>query len=231
MKKKMWFPVLALVLNTMPLVAEELNYNLYQIQASASGDIDNDLMVVTLKALHQADNAQKASAQVNEDMQWALKLLGKDKAVTMKTEGYSTQPQYRSNKIRGWAVSQQLRLESSDFDVLSKRVGELQERLNVLSMRFTVKPKTRSAFEDSLMIEALAAYRQRAETVARAMEAKGYDVVSTNINTQGSYSPHLRQQSRSAISSFSEESVSAPAVESGETTVTVNVNGQVQLKL
>jgi len=214
------------------LIAEELNYNLYQLHASANEDIANDLMVVTLKSLHQADSAQQASEQVNKDMQWALSELSKDARVSAKTEGYRTYPQYRNEKIRAWTVAQNLRLESDDFEWLTDKIAKLQERLNVQSMSFGVKPETRTILENKLMTEVLAAYRQRADIVVNAMQAKGYKIVNTSINTQGSYSPQFAQRSQGKslqISALS-ESHTQPAVESGETKITVNVNGQVQLE-
>lgn len=205
--------------------AEELNYNLYSLQASVSGDIANDLMIVNLVATHQSARAEEASAAVNRDMTWALGHIDIDR-VSTRTDGYNTSPQYRNDKITHWTVTQNLRLESEDFEFLTDLVTELQSRLQVRSMSFAVKPETREAMENALIAEVLDAYRQRAQIVADSMQADAYEMVNTHINTQSSYSPVYSRAQASRLSSYADESV---AVEAGESKLTVSVSGEIQL--
>lgn len=207
-------------------VAEDLNYNLYHLQASASREIENDLMVVTMMTTHQAETAQRASDEVNDYMDWALSQLEDKSEIDARTEQYNTWPQYRSEKIVGWNVSQTLRMESSDFEALTDLVGEFQTRLQVQSMSFAVKTETREAAENELISEALEAYRARADIVSESMQAESYDLVTSNINTQNYNSPVY---SRARTESFSSDARAAPAVEAGESKVTVTVSGQIQL--
>lgn len=220
--------VIALILAFSPTVvsAEDLNYNLYHLQASASREIANDLMVATLITNHQAATAESASNEVNQDMEWALEQLEGESEIVASTERYNSWPQYRSEKIVGWNVSQTLRIESVDFEVLTDLIGELQTRMQVQSMSFTVKTETREAAENELIAEALDAYRARAMIVSKSMNAESYDVVTSNINTQNYNSPYYARAESASMSSVAR---AAPAVESGESKVTVTVNGQIQL--
>jgi predicted secreted protein len=45
---------------SLPAYADDINYNLYQLSASAEDEIDNDVMKVTLLATHQASQASEA---------------------------------------------------------------------------------------------------------------------------------------------------------------------------
>ena len=212
---------------TLPAIShsEVLNYNLYSLQAAVSRSVENDLMVVSLVATHQAATAAEAGNLVNTDMEWVLAEVEREQAVTARTERYTTSPQYRNQTIVGWTVSQSLHLETDDFEQLTDLVGVLQERVNVQSMQFSVKPETRKTVENQLIEEALAAYRERADIVAKSMKASSYDMVNTSLNTQGAYTPiYARAQSSKLVSS-----VAAPAVEAGESNVSVTVGGQIQL--
>ena len=132
---------------TLPAIghSEVLNYNLYSLQAAVSRSVENDLMVVSLVATHQAATAAEAGNLVNTDMEWVLAEVEREQAVTARTERYTTSPQYRNQTIVGWTVSQSLHLETDDFEQLTDLVGVLQERVNVQSMQFSVKPETRKA--------------------------------------------------------------------------------------
>ena len=207
-------------------MAEELNYNLYSLQAAVSKDVENDLMIVSLVTTHQAATASEAANQVNADMEWALEEVEDESEIIARTEQYNTYPQYRSEKIVSWTVSQSLRLETDDFEQLTDLIGELQERLNVQQMQFAVKPETRASVENQLIEEALEAYRQRADIVAKSMGADSYDIVNTNLNTQGAYTPVYSRAQTSKLEVFSAD---APSVEAGESNISVTVNGQIQL--
>ena len=206
--------------------ADELNYNLYSLQSSVSDDIANDLMVVNLVATHQSAKAEEASTAVNRDMSWALNNIDKGK-VSTRTDGYTTSPEYKNSKITRWTVTQSLRLESEDFEFLTDLVTELQGRLQVRSMTFGVKPETRAAFENDLISKVLESYRQRAQIIADSMQASGYDMVGTHINTQNTYSPVYSRAQSSRFESFASSDI---AVESGESKVTVTVSGEIQLQ-
>ena len=206
--------------------AEELNYNLYSLQAEVSRDVANDLMIVSLVTTHQAATASEAANQVNADMEWALDIAEAESEIITRTEQYNTYPQYRSEKIVGWTVSQSLRLETDDFETLTDLIGELQERLNVQSMQFAVKRETRAEVENQLIEEVLEAYRRRADIVAKSMGADSYDMVDTNINTQNGYVTVSARHRTDSFNSLQEAPVS---VEAGESNISVTVNGQIQL--
>ena len=207
--------------------ADELNYNLYRFTAEARQVVENDLMKVALSASRESNRAAEAADAVNQQMQWALGLAKKKKALTVSTGQYHTSPVYKNGKITAWRASQQLLIETEKFDVLTDLLGELQQRLKLDSMQFTPTPQTRDRAEDQLVIKALEQFKARAKTVAKTMNASNYDIVNLGINT-GGYQPPMPQMRMKTFAL--EQSVADPSVEGGASTLTVSVTGEIQLR-
>src|SRR3546814_6776561 len=73
-----------------------------------------------------------------------------------------------SDLITGWRERSELRLESSDFAALSKLTGELLTDLKMGGMDFAIATPTRKASEDTLLKEAVSAFKARAQQIGRA---------------------------------------------------------------
>jgi predicted secreted protein len=206
--------------------ANELNYNVISISAKAEREVPNDLMRVQLMVEHQANKAKDVSQKVNADMAWALAQL--KQGLKYETQQYNTYPVYEKTKIKAWRASQQLMVQSENFEQLSNIILVLQNKLQVKNMSFEPTKKTRKKVEDELVAEALDAYKSRASLVQKNMQAKSYKVVNMQVNTQDNYSPMYRSQPRMKMAMSVADA--APAVKGGNSTLNVNVNGQIQLQ-
>ncbi|MFT5720166.1 MAG: putative secreted protein [Motiliproteus sp.] len=221
--------MLLLLVSSLPTYADgingSLNYNLYQLSASAEDEIDNDLMKVTLLASHQAPQTFEASNVVNRQMTEALGILKATKNVQYQTGNYHTQPVYQNQQIVGWKASQNLELKSADVNQLSDVLAELQKELKISSINFDISQAVRQEVENLLSVDVLNRFKERAELIQKTMGAIRYKIVSLNLNT-GSQRPSFgRTLMRSEMASVS----SAPAVESGKGTINVELSGQIQL--
>lgn len=216
-----------LLVLSMGVNAESLPKNIVNLSAEASTEVENDLMVVRLITQHQAKKASEAATSVNNDMGWALEEIKRFGDIEAQTEQYNTYPMYKDDKIRSWQASQTLRLQSENTNQLSKALLVLQARLNIDSMSFKPTKTTSKKASDALIEDALKAFHERATLIQKALNASAYDIVEIHVNTQGSFAPvHHRTENYSLMS----KSASAPAVESGKSTVHVSVNGKIQLK-
>ncbi len=224
---KITITLLFAVAFSLPSYAEDLNYNLYHLSADAEDEIDNDIMKVTLLALHQALQSSEANKVVNKQMASALKTVKTTKGIHYETSNYQTQPVYQNQQIVGWKASQQIELKSSDIDQLSNLVGKLQEELKISSMRFDVSKKVLQKTENVLSVEALNQFKERATLMQKTMGADSYQVVAINVNT-GMQRPPVRRTMMRAEMSMASDSAS-PSVEEGNSTINVKVSGQIQL--
>lgn len=216
------FPAMA---DTATAADEPARYNQIHFQVERSRPVDNDRMQVVLSVTAEDDNAARLADRINRTMDWALKAAKTKSKIVTRTAGYQTHPVYDKEKIRRWRATQELLLESPDFAELGGLVGQLQERLSVTSINFSVSAERRRTVEDELIAQVLDAFKQRAELVRKQFAAKGYRIVSVSVNTGGGQPmPQMRGLAMEAAS------VAPPALEAGTSTLSVNAGGSIELQ-
>jgi predicted secreted protein len=204
----------------------EVPADVVRLQAEASREVDNDQMVVVLAAEAEGQNPAELAASVNRRMADALKAAGQAKGVKARSGNYQTSRRYaREGRADGWQMSQELRLEASDFTAAAELVGKLQQSLVVRSMAMRLSPQARRAAEDQLVAEAIGAFHARAEVVRQAMKAGAYRVREISIATGGGMIPPR------PMAMMAERAAPGPvAVEPGQSHITVTAVGAIQLE-
>jgi predicted secreted protein len=200
-------------------------YNRIHFQVECSRPVENDRMQAVLSLTAEDDSAARLADQINRGMDAALKTAKARVKVEVRTGSYRTYPVYNKEKIQRWRATQELLLESSDFAELGSLIGQLQERLQVASINFSVSSARRAAVEDELIAQAIDAFKQRAELVRKQFAAKGYRIVDASINTGGGQPVPIMMRAAAMAAS-----VAPPAVEAGTSTLSVNVGGVVELQ-
>jgi predicted secreted protein len=216
---------LALFLAGPAVATEEINYNIVNLSAERSRQVENDVMVVLLRTVAEADRAADAARKVNEQQAWADEIIKPVEAVSYRTMQYQTHPLYQNRQISGWSVSQQIRLESTDIEGLTALVGTLQERLQISSMQFEISPDRRKKESDALTVEALQAFRNRAEMISQALGAGDYRLVTISVQENNNPAPYFRVQAEAMAA----QAPAPPVVEAGDSQVMVSVSGSIQL--
>jgi len=225
-----YFIVLAVLLTAFNVARadDELRYNQVRLQSQQTEAVSNDTMHVSMNTYAEMQDPAKLAAKINSAMEWALQQAKQVKGVKVSTGSYQTWPVIRKEVTTGWRGQQDLVMESADTEALSQLVGQLQERLQIKSMRFTVSDKKRAAVENRLIVAALDAFKQRAGIIGDNLNAGGFRIVEINVNTSTQRPPMLRQANMASLSS---EAGDAVAVEGGESDVSVTVNGSIELKI
>ena len=203
----------------------DLHYNQIHLQSQQSESVSNDTMHVTLGTHAEERDPASLARKINEDMEWALAKAKQVKGVKVSTGSYQTWPITNKKVTTGWRGQQSLVLESKDTGSLARLAGELQDRLQIKSMNFTVSDDKRMAVENRLIEAALNAFKDRARIVGDNLKANGYRIVKINIGTSGQ-APPVRHMPRMAMASEASNTV---AVEGGETDVQVTVDGTIEL--
>ncbi len=67
---------------------EVINYNQISLEASASADVENDTMIVSLYSQEEGSNAAVLSNRVNKKINGALARLKQYKNIKVETESY-----------------------------------------------------------------------------------------------------------------------------------------------
>jgi predicted secreted protein len=203
----------------------DLHYNQIHLQSQQSESVSNDTMHVTLGTHAEQRDPASLARKINEDMEWALSKAKQVKGVKVSTGSYQTWPIINKKVTTGWRGQQNLELESKDIGSLARLAGELQDRLQIKSMNFTVSDDKRTAVENRLIEAALNAFKDRARIVGDNLKADGYRIVEITIGTSGQ-APPVRHMPRMAMAM---EASDAVAVEGGESDIQVTVNGTIEL--
>lgn len=216
---------------TMPATAHDTApvYDRINFQVSATREVENDTLVAVMYHERAGQKPTAMADDVNKTIAWAVELAKKNGAVKVQTLNYRQEPLYKNQTVTGWKVRQSIRLESTDAAALSTLVGELQQRLSIASMHYTVSPDVRRDVEDLLIVQALERFKHRAKLVSDELGRPDYRLVSVDINTSGASAIPIRMRSVSTMAESS--SVAPPTLEAGVQTITVQVSGSIELEV
>ena len=211
------------------LAADDLHYNQISLRAEASQEVPRDLMIVTLYTEAQNTDAAKLAAEITTAMNKAIGQAKQVKDVTLRQGSRNSYPIYdnKTQKITGWRERAELRLESADFAALSKLTGDLMQTLKMGNMQFAVGNAARKTSEDTLLKDAVNAFKTRAQLATDALGGKGYKIVNLNFNTNGYPMPYARggMMMKAAMA----DSAPTPEVEAGTSQVSMSADGVIEV--
>jgi predicted secreted protein len=163
--------------------------------------------------------------RINQTMRWALDQARGVETVEARSGSYHTHPVHQDGKIRRWRASQDLVLTSGNIEAMTALIGQLQSRLLVRSIAFSISDERRRAVQDELITESLEAYRERAALIQQALGARGFALVDLSIET-----PRHAPGPRMARTQAFEAEVAPPALEGGESEVAIRVHATIELE-
>lgn len=193
----------------------------------ATEKVENNWLAAVVGVTEEGSDVAELADRVNRSMTWALDTARAVEHVQVKSGSYYTSPVYDRGVIRRWRASQDLVLEGSDAARLTRLIGELQSRLALRSIAFSVSPERRREVEAELIQRALSDFRARADLVRESLERRGYAIVQISINTGGG-APVVPLRARAQA--LAVEAVAPPALEGGSSTVRISVSGTIELE-
>ncbi len=222
--------LLAAPASAQPMAAA-LPQNQVQLSASASVDVLQDLLTITMNTVRDGPDPAAVQNQLKQALEAALTEARKAAApgqLDVRTGNFSLYPRYgRDGKPTGWQGSTELVLEGRDFSRISAAAGKIQT-LTMGGVSFGLSREQRAKSENEAQSMAIERFKARGNDIARGFGFTGYALreVSVSANDQG-FVPRPRVMAMAAKAVSSDEAV---PVEAGKSTVTVTVSGSVQLK-
>lgn len=216
----------------IPVAAQTLPppENVVSLSASASVEVPQDWLSVTLSTTREGPEAGPVQAQLKEALDAALaeaRKLVKPGMVEVRTGNFSLRPRY-TNKggSNGWRGQTELIIEGRDMATIAELSGRIAS-LSVLRVSHGLSREASERVEADVMAQAVARFRARADQAAKLFGFSGWLLREVNLGGQAAVrnAPMLM---RSQMADASVASAPLP-VEAGNATVTANVNGSVQL--
>ena len=212
--------------------ADTLHYNQISLRAEVSQEVAHDLMQVTLYSEAQDNDPAKLAAGITESLNQAIARARQSKGVQVSLGSRHSYPVYSDNgqRISAWRERAELRLESAEFARLSQLSADLLGELKMAEMSFAVAEDTRKTSEDSLIKEAVEAFKARAQLATEAVGGKGYKLVSLNLNS-GGFQPVMPMRAMAMDRGSFSKSEAAPQIEAGTSRVSMSADGVIEVQL
>jgi len=210
--------------------AETESYNRVNFQVEVSREVANDLLVANLSAEIQDKKPALVAQRLNTTLNDALKKASAFSTVKATSGNQNTRPVYnKDNKVDAWRGHAEIHLESRDFKAAGELIMQLQQSMQLVNIQFNIAPDTRTQVENEMITEAIKAFQTRASAISSAMDSSSYKNVNLSINnTGGRPTPYPRTMIRNVMAL--EANIPAPKFAAGDSRMTVQVNGTIELQ-
>lgn len=205
--------------------------NTVQLSASASAELPNDWMSLTLSTVREGPEAQAVQTQLKAALEAALheaRRSAQPEAMQVRSGQFSLTPRYgREGRISAWQGTAELLLEGRDFARISSTAGRIQG-LTVARVAFSLSKAQKEQAESQVQAQAIERFKIRAAEIAKAFGFSAYGLHNLSVQTGEQIPPPrpymLAMEARGATVD------AALPTEAGTGTLRVTVSGSIQLK-
>jgi predicted secreted protein len=155
------------------------------LEVGAEREVNHDAMQAMLTLEADDNNLDRLADTMKQKLDWAVKTAQESPYVQVETGDYRTYPiydRYDPYRFSHWYAVQELRLKSTQFSALNHVLGNLQGKVLVKSVDFSLSRAARRDTENSLLEEAMKAFRERAQLIQKSFSAGAYRIVSLEIH-------------------------------------------------
>ncbi len=205
--------------------------NVVQLAASASIEVAQDLLTVSMTVTRDGADAMAVQTQLKQALEAAVveaKKAAQPGQLDVRTGNFSLYPRFgRDGRISAWQGAIELVLEGRDFARINATAGKIQT-LTMGSVSFGLSREQRVKAEDEVQAIAIERFKAKAADVAKGFGFSTYSLreVSVNANDQG----FVARARVTAMEARVASADTAIPLEAGKSTVVVTVSGTVQLK-
>lgn len=228
-------PLIALLLAAAlaPLRAQVMPppQNVLALSAQASAEVTQDLLTIALSVTREGPDAASVQSQLRQVLDAALgeaRRAVRPGQLDLRTGQFGVYPRYSAKgTLGGWQGTAELVIEGRDMAAISQLAGRLPG-LTVARVGYGLSKEAREKAEADISAQAIQRFKARAEDYARQFGFGGYGIREVNVG-QADAMPVQQPMFRRAMAAQAAPADEAVPVEAGRTTVTVMVNGSVQM--
>jgi len=201
------------------------------LSSSASLEVTKDLLSVTFSTTRDGNDAASVQAQLKQALDAALaeaKKVARPGQVEVQTGNFTLSPRYTNKGVsNGWQGTVELIVEGRDMQAIGQLTGRITT-LTINRVGYALSRELREKSEGEVSAQAIARYRAKAADYAKQFGYSGYTIREVNVasNEQPPMPRPMMMQARAAAAPAPDDAL---PVEPGKGTVTVSVNGTVQM--
>lgn len=199
------------------------------LSASATTEVTKDLLNVALSVTREGQDAAAVQSQLKQALDAALteaKKVARPGLLEVQTGNFSLYPRYAAKGgITGWQGTAELIVEGKDMPAIGQLTGKITT-MSIARVGYGISRELREKVEGDVAAQAITRYRAKAADYAKQFGYAGYTVREVNVNTDVPMGGPIPMMRAKAMSASADESL---PIEAGKGSVTVTVNGTVQM--
>ena len=228
MRKLLLIPAVLCVLIGQSFAAE-MKGTIVSLSAEATVEVANDEVVVNFRVEERGKKLNALRKRVNQMSASIKESLAKEKGVKLKTSSRSVSPIWKPNQYNrvrdSWVVVQTATITSKNLEDVPRWLNIIEHAgAKLQGLSFRISDTLRRSTQEELRIQAIQQFRSKAETVSKALDARSFSI--RQLNTGSSYSPQPMDRGEMMLAKGMLNDA-APALSSGDSRITVSVNGDV----
>lgn len=204
-------------------------HDVLTLTAASSLEVQYDVITMTLSATREGNEASGVQSQLRQAIDAALTEARKAQRpgqIDVRTGAFSLSPRYGTRSaITGWVGYGEVVLEGREMAAIAQVAGRLGT-VTVARVGYSLARETRERVEAEAVSQAITRFRARAADYAKQFGFNSYTVREVNVGTADPVIVQPMMRQRMVANSAADESI---PVEAGKATLTVNVNGSVQM--
>lgn len=201
------------------------------LTASATVEIPQDWMTLTLAAQREGNDANAVQTQLKQAVDAALaeaRRAAKPGQVEVQTGSFSVHPRYgNKGQINGWQGRTELIVQGRDMTAIAQLSGRISS-MTIARVGYGLSREAREKVEAEVSAQAVARFRAKAAELARNFGYGNHAIREVSVSTDSAEAPS--PYPKVAMMARAESADVALPTEPGKGTVTATVNGSVQMK-
>ena len=219
-------------LQAMPAWAEPAPpVGVLTLSATATAEVPRDWMTLSFSVTREGADAAGVQGQLKQALDAALaeaRRVARPGQVEPASGGFSIYPRYGSKgQINGWQGSTQLVVAGRDMAAIAQLSGRISS-MAIAGVQYGLSREAREAAEAEVTAQAIARFRAQADVQSRAFGYAGWAVREVQVMADAAGQPMPAPRVAMAMAKVADES--ALPTEAGKGTVSVTVQGSVQMK-
>lgn len=207
-------------------------HNIVSFSSAVQQEVTHDMLTMTLQANRTGSVAAEVQAELKKTLDIALteaRRAAKADDMDVKTGQFSIQPVYTSNgRIGSWQGQAQLVLQGRDMARIAQTAGKLNQ-LNIVNVAYGLSRETQQQYQEELVNQAIIAFRERAQRMAKAFGFEHYVLGEVSVQT-GEVGYQMRPMMMMKSAMMSDSAEAAVPIEPGKGEMNVTVSGHVILQ-
>jgi uncharacterized protein YggE len=223
--------ILSFLFITPVWAADAPNGTHISLDATAEAMLPNDEVVVIYRIEATGTSPDKLRKAVNSISQTVQARLKKEQGLKQTTLGRRLEILRRYDKVNrkqvreGWKLVQREQLRSKALDRVPGWVDAIEKAgAHLDSLSFRISDRASTAAQSRLRLQAVKQFREKAATMARALDAASFRVLSLQTSNRQPVYPMRTEMAMMKVAGDA-----APALNAGEGKISVTVSGVIEV--